>query len=201
MAARAEEQHTLRDVLKDVGFFWAIYSVLVGIPSVIVLARSIGFERDLIQPLEMIIDGYGELFAMLGALVEPWAVPIYERIGERFDWSYEPHIYWRAIFVLQMLYPIFLLRYHGRRRPLRAAAYVLSVAPLILALSLAVGFAPARVAYDSAIVAAIAVFLLGKTMLLYGLFADSREYTSAGLTITSPLVGALLILWFAGAAQ
>lgn len=93
-------------IMQDLGFFWWIFGVVVGTPSVVTLYQTVFVDQKLGKIFQDIIDGYNQFLQIIGNLIEPWIVPFIEWILQPFNLNVEVYPHWRSVFILSMI-PVF----------------------------------------------------------------------------------------------
>ena len=98
--ARPEQMLNFREIRNDLGWFTALFSTVVGGPSILSLFQTVFVEQRLIDAFQWIVDGYNGITATLGAWLEPAILPIISWLNGMMavELTLQPH--WRAVFVL-----------------------------------------------------------------------------------------------------
>lgn len=91
---------TFEEIRSDLGWFTALFSTLVGGPSILSLFQTVFVDHRLIDAFQWIVDGYNAITSVLGAKLEPLILPIIGWLNGLLpqDLTLQPH--WRAVFVL-----------------------------------------------------------------------------------------------------
>jgi len=98
-----EERLIFADTMRDLLWFTALFSAVVGGPSILSILQTIFVEHRLVDALQWIVDGYDAVVAVLGAAVEPLLVPLIAWFGGLFGWEMSLQPYWKPLFLLAML--------------------------------------------------------------------------------------------------
>ena len=104
MARAGKARLTLPEAVEDLGYFWGLFSTLVGAPSILTIFQMIFLEHRLIPALQWVVDSWNELMALLGAAVEPLLQPLVDWINAQFDWSLALDPVWRPLFALGIVF-------------------------------------------------------------------------------------------------
>lgn len=112
----AEEKLSARRAFKDISFFWWLFGVIVGAPSIVSIVQSVFLDKPLITPLQWAQDRYDEALDVLGQLMEPFLVPLVQWVGNLFDWDLTLQPHWRPLFVLVMVSALPFVRDSWRER-------------------------------------------------------------------------------------
>lgn len=110
MAYTKPERLTLSEALKDFGWFSIVFAVTVSGPSVLSLLQSVFVDHRLVDALQWIVDGYHRLVAVIGAIFEPIVLPFVEWINRLLDVELHLQEYWKALFVLEMVFVVGVAR-------------------------------------------------------------------------------------------
>lgn len=110
-----KQKLTVRAALADLGWFSALFSAVVGGPSVLALLQMIFVEHRLIDALQWIVDGYSGIMAVVGAVLEPLLAPAIAWLGRLFDVRLELHPHWQPLLMLAMLWVSTGFRAGGHR--------------------------------------------------------------------------------------
>lgn len=96
---------TLREAVSDLGWFWLVFTTLVGGPSLLALFQMVFVDHRLIEALQWIVDGYNDILAVLGGAIEPYLRRLLDEIARLFSWEIDLHSHWRPLMVLAVLFP------------------------------------------------------------------------------------------------
>jgi hypothetical protein len=124
---------SLRNVLKDLGFFPSLFGVIFGTPAVVSLLQAAFLTHELSAPLQAIVEAYQQGMAVFGALVEPYLKPIIDWFGELFAWKLMLYPHWRHVLVLSFVPWLAYARIEGLRGFLRKFTYI--TLPFILSVA------------------------------------------------------------------
>ena len=91
---------TLFGAAKDLGFFFWLFSAVVGAPSVLSLFKTVFVDLSFSGFLETLIAGYRELLDTIAGLLEPIATAVIHRFGTWLDFELELQPHWQPLFVL-----------------------------------------------------------------------------------------------------
>ena len=91
---------TLFGAAKDLGFFFWLFSAVVGAPSVLSLFKTVFVDLSFSRFLETLIAGYRELLDTIAGLLEPIATAVIHRFGTWLDFELELQPHWQPLFVL-----------------------------------------------------------------------------------------------------
>jgi hypothetical protein len=93
---------TLREVIKNLGWFPLLFATVVGAPSILsILEMALDFR--LVGSFQWIVDGYNQLTAIMARLVEPLVLPVIAWINELFGWRLKLYPHWRPMFLLMAI--------------------------------------------------------------------------------------------------
>ncbi len=137
MTSDAQTRLTLGEALKDFGWFALVFTAVVGGTSVLALFETVFVEHRLIALFQWIVDGYGRVAALAGAMVEPLLAPLIDWINARLQLNLHLGAHWRPLFILGMVLVIGLARgawRSGHRRDAVFAVVVIGVGALLGAL-------------------------------------------------------------------
>src|ERR1700752_612478 len=100
--AAGKQRLTFWEALKDVGWFPALYSTVVGGPSVLAILEMALDGFGLVPAVQWIIDGYHQVTRVMGLLIEPFFASIIAWVNGLVGWSLVLHPHWRPLFLLGM---------------------------------------------------------------------------------------------------
>lgn len=104
MAGRVQSGRlTFGEALRDLGWLPSLFSTIVGGPSILALLQMV-FEHRLTDALQWIVDGYNDITAKLGAVIEPLVRPMIELLNAIFDLNLDLQPHWRPVFLLGMVF-------------------------------------------------------------------------------------------------
>lgn len=208
MAQDKSERLTLSEMLKDLGFFYTLFAFLVGAPSWLSILQMVFVEYRLVDALQWILDGYNEILATLGAVIEPPLLPLIRWINAQWtlDLTLAPH--WRPVFVLLMIALGGLARIALRDRSVGGLVFAIVVTLFALTVALATGFVPVALGVIRWLLLALAIawiaisavgLVVGWTRLQTPDLSEAarhgtREVTRMCLTILGGIFTAGLIL-------
>ncbi len=129
---KAQEGHGQRELtpweaLKDLGWFFGLFSAVVGAPSVLSILQHVFVEHKLDKAFQWIVDGYNDLMAVLGAVAEPWFLPAISWLGGLLRLDLELVPVWRPLFALAMVAVGGFARNTWKRGQFRASILVLLI--------------------------------------------------------------------------
>lgn len=159
-----EPKLTLRTALKDLGFFYALFTLIVSGPSVLSLLQTVFVEHRLADALQWIVEGYDGIAAVVGGALEPVLGPAVAWLERVSGWDLVLQPYWRPLFVLLSMFVI-----GWTRTAWRAGAHVSAAAFFVLGIvgafvgAAAAGLVPPSMPSRAlpGIVAAAPLFLTG----------------------------------------
>lgn len=217
MQRRHAYKLSLRAALKDLGWFPAAFTTVVGGPSLLALMQIVREGFRLSAPLQWIVDGYNALTSEIAAWIEPLVVPAVAWINGLLGWRLVLHPHWRPLFLLGLVAVVALVRGNwstGSRTNLVLEAVQFGIMMLIAALL--AGLVPfTEDWWAQGLIAAIPVmtfftlmgFLSAAQMLAAGQRAEARTELRLIVGAGAPLLGtatfalaALLSLVAPGAA-
>jgi hypothetical protein len=94
------ERVTLSAALNDLGFFYTLFNTLVSGPSVLSLLQMVFIDYRFVEALQWIVDGYNDITAVIGSVIEPLVAPAIAWINALFDWRLDLQPHWRPLFLL-----------------------------------------------------------------------------------------------------
>ena len=97
-----QDQSAQKTAAKDIGYFWVLFSAVVGAPSLLVILESVFVQHRLVEALQWIPDGWNGVTAVLGAIVEPLAKPLIDALNEQFSLDLTLDPLWRPLFALYL---------------------------------------------------------------------------------------------------
>ncbi|MGQ0534352.1 MAG: hypothetical protein ACT4OF_16925 [Caulobacteraceae bacterium] len=92
-----------RTALRDLGFFYGLFTFIVSGPSVLSLLQTIFIEHRLVDALQWIVDGYDRIAAMVGDAIEPVVAPAIALAERMFALDLTLQPYWRPLFILMFM--------------------------------------------------------------------------------------------------
>ena len=142
MARTAQQDRlTLREAIEDLGWFYATFSALVSGPSLLDLLQMV-FEHRLIDALQWIVDGYHDIAAVVGAVLEPLLRPPLAWLNALFGWRLELQPHWKPVFLLAMVFVTGLSRAVRRESVLEAVLFGILLSLGALTGAVAAGLSP-----------------------------------------------------------
>jgi hypothetical protein len=102
MKARARDKSWLIEALKDVSWFPAIFSTIVGAPSLLSLLEMVRDYR-LSAAFQWIVDGYHRITAVMARVIEPLVTTAIAWINAQLGWHLVLYPHWRPLFLLTMV--------------------------------------------------------------------------------------------------
>jgi hypothetical protein len=102
-------RNRLIKIISDFGGFRALFSAVIGAPSLLSLLELVT-EYRLSPALQWIVDGYHWLTAVMALAVEPLVVPLIAIINSGTGWRLTLYPHWRPLFLLMMVFFIGTLR-------------------------------------------------------------------------------------------
>lgn len=98
------EKLTALGAAKDLGFFFWLFSAVVGAPSIISLFQTVFIDFRLFDLLQWILDGYQDILSVLGDLIEPASQYFFSLLSPvlGFDLQLQPH--WRPLFIVLSIF-------------------------------------------------------------------------------------------------
>lgn len=94
---------TLWRAIGDLGWFYGLFSAIVGAPSILALLQMVFVEHTLEPALQWIVDGYSRIVGILAAYLEPLLRPILDWINAELNWTLALQPHWTALFVLSWI--------------------------------------------------------------------------------------------------
>jgi hypothetical protein len=93
---------TLKQAIDDLGWFWGVFTSLVNAPSLLALLQMV-FELRFVDAVQWIVDGYTDIVGWIGATLEPFLLPLIERLNLLFGWSFELQPQWRPLLLVALI--------------------------------------------------------------------------------------------------
>ncbi len=123
---------SLGDAIKDLGWFPAILSTVVGAPSFLSLLQTLR-RSGLSASLQWIVDGYRDLSSELAAWIEPVSNWLVAHINFLLGTQLSLHPHWVPLFILQMIYLASMTRIHMRRSIRAGIGWAIAAAVIVVA--------------------------------------------------------------------
>jgi hypothetical protein len=164
---RDETGMPLRTALSDLGFFYALFTLIVSGPSVLSLLQTVFVEHRLIDALQWIVDGYNDIAAVVGGVLEPLLAPAIGWLERLLGVELTLQPYWRPLFILLSMFVI-----GWTRTAWRAGAHVSGAAFFAFGMvgaligAAAAGIAPSTISGRGL----LEVIIAGTPVLVLGLF-------------------------------
>ncbi|HCK83527.1 MAG TPA: hypothetical protein DHW63_03120 [Hyphomonadaceae bacterium] len=140
--SEAKAPLSFQEILKDLGWFTALFSTLVGGPSILSLFQVVFVDHRLIDAFQWVVDGYNDITMVIGAKLEPLIEPAISWLNGvlALDLILQPH--WRAVFVLMSVMVIGYARRIWRDgEPVAAALFGIGASAGALVGAVAAGLA------------------------------------------------------------
>lgn len=93
----------LYDAWRHLGFFWWLFGLLFGLPSIISLLQTALTFGDLHPAIQSTVDAYNNGIGYLAGFVEPSLRKALIWIADALPWTFTLHAHWRHVFVLLTL--------------------------------------------------------------------------------------------------
>lgn len=106
---------TLRDAIKDLGWFARLYPWIVGAPSLLQIGQYTFPRFRLTSFFQWIPDGWRQLMDFMGHVVEPWLTPAIYWLGDLLHVDIDINPIWRPVFALMTVIWASQLRTSRRR--------------------------------------------------------------------------------------
>lgn len=133
-SSSTSDKVTLREAFADLGWFWLVFTAIVGGPSLLALLQTVFIDHRLVDALQWIVDGYNAILTVLGGALEPHLRALVDAIGRLFNWEIRLHPHWRPLLVLAVLFPSSVCRSYwklGNYGAAVGAGFILSAGALI----------------------------------------------------------------------
>lgn len=116
--AAKDRDRPVERAARDFGWFFGLFTALVGAPSILSIHQFIFIDFRLARLFQWIVDGYNSLLVLFSALVEPLFAPVIVWLNDLFDWNLSLHPHWRPLFLLSTILTLstarMLWRHHSR---------------------------------------------------------------------------------------
>jgi|CXWL01.1.fsa_nt_gi hypothetical protein len=185
------------------GWFPTLFAALVGGPSVLELVQYAFPHFQLTPYLQWIVDGWRQLMAVLGAVIEPPVELLLSWLNDWLDWGLVLDPVWRSLFALSMVLLMAVVR-HSWRSHFNTWRSLLVLALFFLflvfwALAAGIYFGSPEVANrESGVFTILAmagvVLLNGIVGVWYGLATGRAHFARMGLTALGGFITAGVIM-------
>jgi hypothetical protein len=119
----ANARLTLGEALRDFGWFGLLFTTVIGGTSVLALLETVFVEHKLISVFQWIVDGYGRMATVAGAVVEPLMRPFVQALNAQLHAHLQLGPHWRPLFILSMVLVVGLVRSAWRSREYGEAVF------------------------------------------------------------------------------
>lgn len=101
---------TLGQAIKDLGWFWWLFTCIVGGPSILSIHQTIFVDFQLTDLLQWIVDGYENLVTRLHTIILPMVEPIFDWVETVLGWELTLYPHWVPLFALISIPALSIIR-------------------------------------------------------------------------------------------
>ena len=93
----------ITDAIKDIGFSWWLFGIVVGFPSVALIVQRVFVDRSVSVLAQGILDSYNAALETFGSLFEPFLLVGMSVLNEALGYHLELNSVWRPLFVPDLI--------------------------------------------------------------------------------------------------
>ena len=180
-------------------FFWALFGLIIGTPSLLSIFQAVFLKRDFALPIQSMVDGWNDFTRTLADVVEPFVVPLFQWLGPVLGIELNLQPYWRHHFIVMAMLVIAIGRNAARTRAKKPYLTLAMRLCIVLLAALVAGALPlGEDRFSQAFLASILPWTLyglivakmsGEIIIRFGL----RQWWPALLLVAAPFLGFWII--------